>query len=510
MADNVSRVPPGIKSRYSDATNRSTRGHIARLAFILTCVLIVLASISLVFTGLVASKEADRQAIYSQELLFGIAIENKFALMARDQLSLARWDESVLKISQNFNRDFVTDEFIDSLWFDFGLERNLLIGPDNAVLAESIEDEVLFNTRQLETTEPLFRLVEAARSNFFNHRKKIKGGYSKNLNATAKPEEEAAHGLLLFDEQVVMASVMPIVPDDGTHALPEGNPVILVSTLPLGPSLIADLNRQLSFSDLKFTGLQPTSSDHSFYQVTSLTGEQLGFFSWNNPMPGQQIWKTIIPVILVLSTLLAVVAFTIARKIGKLTISLAASEQHNFFLAMHDTLSGLANRLQFNRALDVAVQKLTITPFTLIQCDLDRFKQVNDTLGHAAGDTVIKTVAERLSLAVGASGLVGRIGGDEFAILLPECDDHTRIKELSASIIAAICLPIETENGEFAEIGISLGIALGPANGADNETLLAAADAALYKAKDLGRNRAIFAGEYQETEIQQTVAALKD
>ena len=496
MAGKELRKSAAIKSRYNDNTNHTSRGHIARLAFLLTSVLIVLASLSLVFTGLVASREGDRQAIYHQGRLLSIALESKFALMARDQLSLARWDRSVLKINLEFDRDFVTDEFIDSLWFDFGLDHNVLIDPADTVLAESIEDKVLFNTRKITPTDSFYPLVEKARNIFSKDNTTINDGYGMQQGAGLTPKPEAAHGFLLFNDQVIMASAMAIVPDDGAYALPEGNPVILLSTLRLSPKLIADFNRQLSFSDLQFIRLQPSLPDHSQHKIISLTGAQLGFFSWKSDMPGQHIWRTVIPVIIVLGTLLAGVAITIARKISNLTISLAASEQHNFYLAMHDTLSGLANRLQFNRALEASVGSIKNTPFTLIQCDLDRFKQVNDTLGHAAGDVVIKTVADRLSRAVGSAGLVGRIGGDEFAILLPDCVEHVCVKKLAAQIISAICLPIETGNGESVEIGISLGIALGPANGTDKETLMAAADAALYLAKDMGRNQAIFVDDY--------------
>lgn len=495
MTDKELRGSAPINSRYNDHIDRLSKGHIARLAFLLTSILIALASISLVFTGFVASREANRQTIINNENLLGIALNNKFSLIARDQLSLARWDKSVLKISHNLDQDFVTDEFIDSLWFDFGLDHNWLIGPKNTILAESFKDEVRFNTRELKTTEYLYQLVQLNRNLFFENRASVENDSSKNLISSHYSKQDVVSGFMLLDDQVVMVSAMAIVPDDGVYPLPEGNPVTLLSAMLLKKNLIDDLNNQLSFFDLQFIQQQPNLPKHSLYQVISITGENLGFFTWNSTVPGQQIWHTIIPVIIVLSILLSMVAFAISRKIGNLTISLEASEQHNFHLAMHDTLSGLANRLQFNRAMESATLALTTTPFTLIQCDLDRFKQVNDTFGHAAGDTVIKTVADRLKRVVGSIGLVGRIGGDEFAILLIDYVDHSRLRKLSAQIIAEICLPIEIENGDYAKIGISLGIAFGLNENTSLETIMAAADGALYKAKDMGRNQAVFADE---------------
>jgi diguanylate cyclase (GGDEF)-like protein len=482
-----------LHNRSGDRVGRSSKGHIAKLAFVLTSVLIILASISLLFIGLVASREADRQASVNQQLLLDIALKNRFDLIARDQLSLARWDESVRSISRYFDPDFVADEFMDSLWFDFSIDRNLLIGPDNRVVAESLRDDVQFDTRQLDVTNPILILVEQARALFFKHRIVIGDGYGQERVSATASGKESVHGFLLLDDQVVMINAMAIVPDDGNYSLPDGNPVILLSAIYLDEELIGDLNSQLSFTNMQFTHTESLPAHHQHHSISSLTGEPMGSFSWSSAMPGRQIWQTVIPVIIVLGSFLALVAFAIAWKIGHLTLSLATSEQHNYYLAMHDTLSGLANRLQFNRALEAAVQSLSTTPFTLIQCDLDRFKNVNDTLGHAAGDTVIKTVAQRLSEAVGAAGLVGRVGGDEFVILLPGCNEFALVQQLAETIISDICRPIETDSGDYAEIGISLGVAFGPRNGTTGEALMGAADAALYMAKDLGRNRAIFA-----------------
>lgn len=491
MAENQAHTV-SLQNRYSDQIDLDSKSNIGKLAFLLAAVLIFLTTISLAFTGFIASKEADRQALFNQEKLLVIAIENKFSLMARDQLSLARWDRSVANISQNLNKDYVADEFIDSLWYDFGLNHNLLIGPDNTILAESFEEEVLFEQGELGTGSSLQHIVEKARANYFQYRTVLDGGYGKK-RVDDDSLAEASYGFLLQNGQVVMACAMPIVPDDDTEVLPDGNPVILLSSMGLVEDLIAHLSDQLSFTNLRFDRNRVTPVGSLAHPVEAITGETLGVFSWRSDMPGQQIWRTVIPVIVVLGLLLAVVAFSIARKIGNLSFSLSVSEQRNYHLAMHDTLSGLANRLQVNRALESAEENVANIPFTLIQCDLDKFKNVNDTLGHPAGDTVIKTVAARLTEAVGSVGLVGRVGGDEFVILLPDCIDRTSVTTLADTIITEIQKPMETETGEKAQIGISLGIAFAPADGLTAASLMAAADAALYEAKDLGRNRAIFA-----------------
>ncbi|MEE4240453.1 MAG: diguanylate cyclase [Desulfopila sp.] len=496
---------PRMQSRHSDTAGKSAKGYIARLAFLLTSLLIVLASLSLVFTGRIASREADRQASANQLLLLDLALENQFSLLARDQLSLARWDVSVMKISRTLDRNFIANEFMDSLWYDFGIDQNLLIGPDNTVIAEAYREDVKFTSQQIATTEPLYRLAEQARKDFSRRKEALSAGHRQKDFASFSPPAAATHGFIVLDGQVALASAMAIVPDDGNAALPPGDPVILVSAIHLNHKLLAGLNDQLSFTDLRFHLHSSAASNQLLHRIVSVDGAALGHFSWTAAMPGQQIWYTIIPVIGLLGAFLALVAFAISWKIGKLTTSLATSERRNLFLAMHDPLSGLANRLQFNRVLDVSLENLPDHPFTLVHCDLDRFKAVNDTLGHAAGDVVIQAVAKRLSDAVPSSALVGRIGGDEFVILLQDCADSPEIENLALKIIADIHRPIDASNGKLAHIGISLGIAGAPECGTTAETIMAAADAALYQAKEMGRNRAVFAEKNNHSTTEQRI-----
>ena len=430
-------------------------------------------------------------AIDDQQLLLDNALDNRFVLLGRDQLSLARWDESVRKISLRFDEDFVVDEFIDSLWYDFGLDRNLLIGPDNNIMASSRGEEVEFDAGVIAETDSLYRFVEEARAQYFENRITLPGGYGQKPISSGAIHRHLVHGFLTVDDKVSLVHAMAIVPDDGTSVLAEGNPVVLVSMLYLDDELIEELNDQLAFSHMKFD-LQPEISPAlNHHTITSPAGEALGVFSWQGNLPGRHIWETVIPVIAILGAMLGAVAFAIAWRIGKLTVSLANSEEQNRYLAMHDTLSGLANRLQFVRALTAALERLPDVPFSLMQCDLDKFKQVNDTLGHGAGDTVIKVVAKRLTTVVQDAGLVCRVGGDEFVILL-DLVERSALEALAARIIADVRQPIEVEGGEVAQVGVSLGIAAAPAHGNIAEKLMAVADLALYQAKEQGRNRAVF------------------
>ena len=159
-------------------------------------------------------------------------------------------------------------------------------------------------------------------------------------------------------------------------------------------------------------------------------------------------------------------------------------------LAQYDSLTGLANRIQMLRSLEQAVAARHGRPgeCTLMMLDLDRFKQVNDTLGHPAGDELLKQVAARLLRIVGNKGEVGRLGGDEFQIVLPDIDDRGALGDLAQRVIQMVSQPYSI-NGARAIIGTSLGIAIAPYDGLDTEELVKAADLALYAAKGGGRGR---------------------
>lgn len=165
------------------------------------------------------------------------------------------------------------------------------------------------------------------------------------------------------------------------------------------------------------------------------------------------------------------------------------------FLAHHDALTGLVNRPALVEKIEDASARYRRwkEEFNVLMVDLDRFKQVNDTFGHPAGDELLKLVAERLKQALRETDVLARLGGDEFAIVQLHDDTQGEAAEqLAARIIGIIAEPF-TVDGNAVSIGASVGIALAPEHGIHADELLKMADLALYHAKSLGRNRyAIF------------------
>ena len=166
------------------------------------------------------------------------------------------------------------------------------------------------------------------------------------------------------------------------------------------------------------------------------------------------------------------------------------SQENASRLAHYDSLTGLANRLQTSQTLEkiLAAPNLDHRTCAVFLLDLDRFKQVNDTMGHPAGDTLLTQVASRLERTVGQYGRVGRLGGDEFQVILPGHHRREDLAQLATRVIRDLSEPYSID-GHRVVIGASVGVALSPDDGVTAEAIIRNADLALYAAKDGGRGR---------------------
>jgi len=166
-------------------------------------------------------------------------------------------------------------------------------------------------------------------------------------------------------------------------------------------------------------------------------------------------------------------------------------------MARFDTLTGLPNRLQINESLahTMSESKRWNGRCGFLMIDLDRFKAVNDTLGHPVGDRLLTSVAERLNAIMTPNELCGRLGGDEFAVVVTDVRDPAYLQRLGEKIIETLSVPYEIDQHTLF-IGASIGTALGPRDGRTVEMLVRSADLALYRSKDVGGN-VVFAFEQQ-------------
>ena len=165
------------------------------------------------------------------------------------------------------------------------------------------------------------------------------------------------------------------------------------------------------------------------------------------------------------------------------------AEEKTQFMATHDVLTGLPNRFMFSNLLGHTIEtaKRYAHRFAVFFLDLDRFKAINDALGHQAGDKLLVDTTQRLLKTLRASDVLARISGDEFVILLPEINDEESAASVARKILAAVGEPMVLQ-GQRCQVTASVGIGLYPEHGDDEQTLMKNADFAMYVAKEAGKN----------------------
>lgn len=190
---------------------------------------------------------------------------------------------------------------------------------------------------------------------------------------------------------------------------------------------------------------------------------------------------------------LAQAANKVLEELGQKQANLKKKQDHYYHLAQHDRLTGLPNRHLFMQRLEEALDRAHDRDMqvAILFMDLDRFKNINDSLGHEAGDKLLTIMAQRLQQSLRQSDTVARFGGDEFVILLENLETPSPIKSLAQKILTHLREPIQLLGREL-QISTSIGGAVYPADAREAETLIRLADTAMYQAKEQGRNTLAF------------------
>ncbi|MEM8501335.1 MAG: EAL domain-containing protein [Pseudomonadota bacterium] len=194
----------------------------------------------------------------------------------------------------------------------------------------------------------------------------------------------------------------------------------------------------------------------------------------------------------------------LAYTLNVMNQAIALREEEMMHMAYSDTLTNLPNRAMFNERLARAVSTTdrTPTPFTIMMIDLDRFKFINDVLGHESGDFALRVVAKRLLAVLRKSDTVARLGGDEFGIILPTADKR-RVVDIARKVLRALEQPVAMKS-QHVDLGGSIGIASFPTHGTEASALLRFADVAMYEAKRSGSGFAFFdqdSDAYKQTHL---------
>jgi diguanylate cyclase (GGDEF)-like protein len=314
------------------------------------------------------------------------------------------------------------------------------------------------------------------------------------FTAKGLPSARGASAMVSFNGEPAFIAAASVVPDV-TPALLKGGPDYIVLVRRVDERVLSDLQASLLLDQVRFGSIAESDPLRNALEIRDLGGKPIGWFSWVAKPPGPAILRQTAPLLAIyILFFVGVVAggAIIVRRMRRTTSELIASEaqaQHN---ALHDAMSGLPNRAHFMQRLRQELMACAGEPqlgdVFVAYVDIDRFKVVNDTLGHHVGDELVRQVALRLRRSLPAGDFLSRFGGDEFVLLRRSNGGRAAADMLGRQIMALAQEPFVI-SGNSLEVSLSCGISWGPEQSEDPGELLRRADIALYRAKQRGRAR---------------------
>jgi diguanylate cyclase (GGDEF)-like protein len=439
----------------------------------------------------VAAHQSDSISVARQIRTTRHAINSSVYELSKQQQTIAVWDQAVQELhSPSTNWQWVNDEI--GVWLNqlFGHDQVYILDPRNAPVYAMMDGERAAADQFLQVKADLQALIDGVRDRVHaeeNRQNRSRLGQATSAASLNDKVEFDAHFLEVLGRPAA-ASAMKFMPSTKAITQEPGSEFIIVSVRFLDSDFLTELSERNLIDGVRLSRLDTTASGEKALPLTSDLGYPLGYFIWTPELPGTKILWVLGPIAGLVLTAVVMMMALLVRWLRRSMLELQASEAHAQHLASHDVLTGLPNRSLFDERLEQAlVRTRRGSRLALLTLDLDRFKQVNDTLGHVAGDTLIREFAGRLSGLIHSTDTVARLGGDEFAIVRTRVQDRHDVDALCVRILEAVRQPFDLL-GRQAFVGVSIGVVLAPEAGLDRAELLRKADIALYHAKDEGRD----------------------
>ncbi len=448
-----------------------------------------------------ATARSDAIAVERQLRETKQAISSSMDEMALNQQSVAIWDDPLLMLRRpepdwQWMDDNIGVWLHDLFWHD----RVYVLDGSDAPIYAVVDGARVEPFRYGQVAAALKPLVEAVRGRLpvTNNDHERLPGQPLPATSTARTGEEAVHAtrIIALAGRPAAASVMRMLPLTEAVKQEPGTEPLLISVRFLDGRFLEELTKRHLIDDPRYSPSDELERGEHGFPLISDGGERLGFFIWRPELPGTAVLKAVAPTAMIASGIMVLIMALLAywlyrsmREQQSTILELQTSEAQAHHLAFHDTLTGLPNRAMFNDRLEKGLARARQgKPVAVLLLDLDRFKNVNDTLGHMAGDALIRDFASRILHLLDESDTVARLGGDEFAIL--RCKEATPegIAQLCERILGAVREPFELL-GNAAFVGVSIGVTIAPEAGTDRVDIMRKSDIALYRAKASGRDR---------------------
>lgn len=431
-------------------------------------------------------KRFDESALVRERYMVEHGLGQQFSEFEAVVVPQVTWDDAVSALDHEVDQDWADFNIGDYLYTFNGFSRSFVIDgkerPVYAAIDGKRADPGLY--RPFATVfAPLVaevRKAEAARPPLRPH--------PGNTTPITRPIQ--SHGIVRIEGKAFIVIATLVQPDFGVY-LPKGpRAPVTITARPMDSAMLGSFAKRYLLDDLALErpGSQPPGK--ATIALKAPTGDPIGVLSWRPRQPGTMLLNQLKIPLLIALVLFCLLAWQVVRRGTRVAGDLIASEAKAQHLAFHDPLTGLANRSRLFEQLGLKLSGIgKHSKGVAILCvDLDRFKEVNDTLGHHAGDLLIRETAWRLSCQSGNDALISRLGGDEFVVLV-DLNDPAQVETLAQRILEAIRQPLDTEYGRL-EVGCSIGYVIIDTPGIDPSTALRQADLALYRSKELGRLRA--------------------
>jgi len=424
-----------------------------------------------------ATAGSDDAAEQRQVRIATMAVASAVVAVRKDQEASTYWDDAVRQVRHRP---------LDLAWIDqnLGIWFHSYYKHDETYLLDAEEHPIyaMRNGRRASLAD--FAAV-APRAVPLIHTLRAQLRRGDLRPASAQEQTPGASTIAIVRGHPAILSLKPVISETGKVPQAAGSEHLHVSVRYLDGSFLGELAVRYGVEGAHILARPDTRAS---VPLRNAQGAVIGYLAWHPFRPGLAVAQHMTTVLLLALALVGtMLAWLLGRNL-RARLQLETSRAQAQHLAFHDPLTGLPNRTLFNDRLDHALARARRGGgATLLLLDLDRFKHVNDSFGHQAGDALIREFASRLSGLLREEDTIARLGGDEFAILLPTLAGADAIDRLCQRILNAVHLPFEVL-GNQAFVGVSIGIVQAPLAGSERIDLLRKADIALYSAKAEGRD----------------------